>query len=74
MTVHIYSDDKTGCTCRHPTGACCNKRILENPIPAPIYCPFESQESQQRFCGGYTGTWYHFDIVYGRMVPSGELP
>jgi len=58
------------CTYRHSTGACCNKQILEKPIPSPIYCPFELQESQQRFCKGYTGIWYYFDIVSGRMVPA----
>jgi hypothetical protein len=66
-------DDRPGCTYKHLTGACTCQQITENPIPAPIYCPFDSQEGQQRFCNGYHGPIYRFDIVTGRMVECERL-
>lgn len=52
-------------------GYCTNKKIREDPIPSPIFCIFETQESQQRFCKGYSGPILKWDYVRGKLKEVG---
>jgi len=66
MESNLQCDFKSGCWCR-------NKKILENPYPAPLACPFENQASQQRFCKGYTGIKMVWDLVLGELIARGLM-
>jgi len=60
--------DKFSCENRDEQGWCTNSIITDNPYPTPIFCIFQTQESQQRLCKGYAGDMLVWDYIKAKLV------